>query len=204
MKKELSYYEFAGILVPSVIFLYVTNFISGFIYEKQLVDFGKIGETVVFFILAYGFGQLLQGLGNIFEKIYWALWKGMPTKWLSSKNRLGNNLFNDELNSRILINVEQKFGHGLADYGKAVNSYVIQKGSVSRIDIFNSNYSLFRGLSVSFLLISIICFHYFDWTIAVYPMVFFLLAVMRMHRFAVHYASEVFRTFYNLIEKPTE
>ncbi len=200
MKKEFSFYEFVGILVPSVIFLFATNLIISNVYQKQVFDFSKIGESFVFIIIAYGFGHLLQALGNFFESLFWGVFKGMPTKWLTNKNLFGKNLFDSTLNSKIEAKVKLKFGEGIEDYGRITNNILIQKNLNARIEIFNGNYSLFRGLAVSFLLISIMCSIYFDYTIVSPFIIFFLLAVWRMHRFALYYAKEVFMTFYNLPE----
>ena len=164
MKKEFSFYEFVGIIVPSAILLYSCNLIIEFVYKKIIVDFSKIGETAIFIIICYGFGHLLQSLGNIIESILWYIYGGMPTKWLSKKNRFGKTLFENPLNQNILDKVKQKFGDGITDYGRLTYNLIFLKDKSSRVDIFNGNYSLFRGLTTAFLLITFICGFYFNWT----------------------------------------
>lgn len=198
MKKEFSFYEFVGIIVPSAIFLYSAQLIIEFAYQKQIVDFGKIGETAIFIIVCYGVGHILQSLGNIFESIVWFIYGGMPSKWLTSKNRFGNNLFDNPLNDKIREKVKIQFGDGITDYGRLTYNFVFLKDKTTRIDIFNGNYSLFRGLSVSFLLITIMCGFYFNWQTTALAIIPFILSIMRMLRFAKYYATETFRTFYNL------
>lgn len=200
MKKEFSFYEFVGIIVPSAIFLYSTQLIVEFVFQKQIVDFGKIGETAIFIIICYGVGHILQSLGNLFENIVWFIYGGMPSKWLTSKNRFGKKLFDNPLNDKILEKVKHKFGDGIADYGRLAYNIIFLKEKTTRVDIFNGNYSLFRGLSVSFLLIIFMCGYFFNWKVVVLASIPFLLSVFRMVRFAKYYSTETFRTFYNISE----
>jgi hypothetical protein len=200
MKKEFSFYEFVGVIVPSTIFLYFSQFIIEFVYQKQIFDFSKIGETTIFVIVCYGIGHILQALGNLFETGLWFIYGGMPTKWLTKKNRFGKTLFDNPLNQRINEKVKQKFGDGITDYGRLTYNFIFQKEKMTRVDIFNGNYSLFRGLAISFLLITVICGYYFNCKIAALAAIPFILSVMRMIRFAKYYATETFRTFYNIAE----
>lgn len=200
MKKEFSFYEFVGILVPSAIFLYASHLILSIVYQKQFVDFSKVGETIIFILVCYGVGHILQSLGNIFESILWFIYGGMPTSWLNKKNRFGKTLFENTLNKNIEEKVKQKFGEGIKDYGRLTYNLIFQKQKSARVDIFNGNYSLFRGLSISFLLITIMCGYYFNWKITTLAAIPFILSVMRMIRFAKYYATETFRTFYNLTD----
>jgi hypothetical protein len=124
----------------------------------------------------------------------------MPTKWLTTKNRFGNLLFDQAQNQKISDKVKQKYGEGEKDYGRLVYNFIFQKEKTARVDIFNGNYSLFRGLAISFLFLSIICGYYFDWKVTLVSTVPFVLSSMRMIRFAKYYATETFRTFFNLTE----
>jgi hypothetical protein len=198
MKKEFSFYEFVGIIVPSAVFLYTTQLIIEFVYQKPIVDFSKVGETTVFVIVCYGVGHILQSLGNIFEGVLWFIYGGMPSKWLTKENRFGNKLFSNPLNQTILDKAKQKFGDGISDYGRLVYNLIYLKEKTARIDIFNGNYSLFRGLAISFLLIIIMCGYFFSLYVTLLASIPFILSVMRMIRFAKYYATETFRTFYNI------
>jgi hypothetical protein len=200
MKKEFSFYEFVGILVPSAILLYATQIIIEIVYQKQIVDFGKLGESIIFVIICYGVGHTLQSLGNIVENAVWFLYGSKPTGWLTKKNRFGKTLFENPLNQRIEEKVKHKFGDDIKDYGSLTYNLLFQNGKTSRIDIFNGNYSLFRGLAISFLLITVMCGYFFDWKITGIAIIPFILSLMRMVRFAKYYATETFRTFYNIIE----
>ncbi len=198
MKREFSFYEFVAILVPSALLLYASQLIIEHVYHKQIVDFAKIGETVIFVIICYGVGHIIQSLGNFFEDIVWFVYGGMPTKWLTHKNRFNKYLFEQSLNQRIVEQVKNRFGDDIEDYGRLTYNLLFQKHKTKRIDIFNGNYSLFRGLAVSFLIITALCSYYLTWPISLIALVPFILATVRMIRFAKYYATETFRTFYNL------
>jgi hypothetical protein len=198
MKREFSFYEFVAILVPSAILLYAAQLILEYTYQKQIVDFGKIGETAIFIIICYGVGHIIQSLGNFYENIIWFVYGGMPAKWLTNKNKFNNYLFEQSLNQRIVEQVKKKFGDDIEDYGRLAYNLLFQKDKTKRIDIFNGNYSLFRGLAVSFLIITALCSYYLTWQPSLIALVSSLLATVRMIRFAKYYATETFRTFYNL------
>ncbi len=198
MKKEFSFYEFVAILVPSAILLYAVQLILEHAYRKQIVDFEKLGETIIFIIICYGVGHIIQSLGNFFENLVWFVYGGMPTKWLTHKNKFNKYLFEQSLNQRIVEQVKKKFGDDIEDYGRLTYNLLFQKDKTKRIDIFNGNYSLFRGLAVSFLIITGLCLYYLTWQLSLVALVPSLLATVRMIRFAKYYATETFRTFYNL------
>jgi len=197
MKKEFSFYEFVGILVPSAILLFLVNLIISFNYGIKIIDFNEIGETTIFIIICYGFGHILQAIGNIFESIIWFLYGGMPTNWLTKKNRFNNFLFETDFNQKVLDKTKLKFGDGIKDYGRITYNFLFIKEKTNRIDLFNGNYSLLRGLAVSFLVIVIIIPFYFSLIYVLYALIPFLLATLRMIRFAKYYATEIFRTFFN-------
>ena len=198
MKREFSFYEFVAILAPSAILLYAVQLILEYVYQKQIVDFGKIGETAIFVIICYGVGHIIQSLGNFYENIVWFVYGGMPAKWLTHKNKFNKYLFEQSLNQRIVEKAKKKFGDDIEDYGRLTYNLLFQKDKTERIDIFNGNYSLFRGLSVSFLIITGLCSYYLTWQLSLIALVSFLLATVRMIRFAKYYATETFITFYNL------
>ena len=91
MKKEFSFYEFVGVIVPSVILLFFLNAMISEIFGKSIVDFSKVGDTTVFLIVSYGFGHLIHALGNVFEKIIWWFAGGMQpsgSQWEVEKRGL--------------------------------------------------------------------------------------------------------------------
>lgn len=71
-------------------------------------------------------------------------------------------------------------------------------GHPDRIDIFNGNYGMFRGISSSILTILVISFIDNEQQPLVLYLVLvisFLLSLYRMHRFGIHYARELYIQF---------
>ena len=121
---------------------------------------------------------------------------------LNNIRQLSNVTYNKSQESIDILNAidkaKLKFGDGISDYGRLSYNLIFLKEKTARIDIFNGNYSLFRGLSVSFLLITIMCGYFFSWQITALVTIPFFLSISRMIRFAKYYATETFRTFYNI------
>lgn len=196
MKKEFSLYEFAGILVPSVTVLFFLNYLLAKEYNIALFDLTKIGESLVFIIISYGLGHVMHSLGNIYEKVVWFLFNGMPTNWITKKPRFWQKLFDDD----DLINIKQKlytkFGEVESkDYGRNTYSVLFQKQLTGRIDIFNANYSLFRALTVGFLTLLISALIMKQYGFCLVAGIIYLLSHLRMVRFAKLYAREIYRQF---------
>ena len=204
MKKEFSFYEFVGILVPGVTLLFFSEVIIELVYLKTFLDFSKVGESIVFLIIAYGFGHILQALGNVFENLMWNLLGGMPTQWLTKTSRFGITLFDTEQTEKIKAKIFQHFGEKSGkDYGRDVYNLLSLKDKITekRIDVFNANYSQFRGLTVTFYTLAAIVWIYLGWKLMLVPLCLGLLSNLRMFRFAKIYATEIFRTYLNYEEK---
>lgn len=198
MKKEFSFYEFVALIVPSCVLLFGGYLLLKFYKQFEIIDFSKLGETIIFIIVCYGVGHLIQSLGNLFEKLIWFVYGGMPTMWLSKPNRFKKTLFEQQLNQDILQKVQSKFGNKYNDYGRLTYNLIFQAEKTGRIDIFNGNYSLFRGLSVSFILLAGMVCYYSNWQYSLLSFIPFVLLTRRMIRFGKYYATEIFLTFYNL------
>jgi hypothetical protein len=200
MKKDFSFYEFVGILMPGCIFLFGVNFILLRNTANQLFDVAKIGETIIFLAVSYATGHFIQAFGNILEKGIWWVYGGMPTEWLLTPNRFKKRLFANPLNQQICDKVVAKYGNGIKHVGMLVYNHIFLAGKNSRIDIFTGNYSLFRGLSVASLILGTIAIIHYDlnWWKGLLILSPAILMMRRMIRFAIHYAKEIFRTFYNL------
>jgi hypothetical protein len=86
---------------------------------------------------------------------------------------------------------------------REVYSLVAAAGKANRVDIFNGNYGLMRGLAASalVLLLAAIVTAKSAYVIAALVIVF-LLALQRMHRFGKHYAIELFVQFLTVTGRP--
>lgn len=211
MKKDFSLYEFTGIIVPgSTLVLGVA-----FQYEglRQLLigeSFG-VGQLGLFAVIAYVAGHLVQGVGNQLEHLVW-LRRGMPTSWI---RRAKIPYLSDSQRSQLQKVLPEILGHDVAPFGELdmrscrgitgqLYATLEHKGRVKRVDVFNANYGLFRGIASALLVVAIIAgFHHGVFTIEfLVVLIAFALAVLRMHRFGVHYASEIYRQALVLAAEP--
>jgi hypothetical protein len=101
MKRELSFYEFVALLIPSVILLFSINFTLTIEGNKSFFDFSNIGESVIFLCFSYALGHIIQGMGNFLENFIWFCFGGMPTKWLLKENRFNKNILDQLFTEKI-------------------------------------------------------------------------------------------------------
>ncbi len=211
MKREISFYEFTGTIVPGATLIFGLAFA-----HHPLCDFlvgGKfgVGHLGLFFIASYIAGQLVQGIGNILEKLLWAF-GGMPSTWI---RRAKPPYLSDAQTKRLRDVLTTLLGHEIGPLGsldtrscRGITGQLYAKlkegGRVQRIDIFNGNYGLFRGIaSALFVVMVVMGIQNGFWTQSTGVMAgVFVVALMRMHRFGVHYASEMYRQALNLIDQP--
>jgi hypothetical protein len=207
--KTFDFYEFTGILCPGVVVLFSASVIvpeSAPIVRDQSVTVGDLG---LFVVLSYVAGHLVQAFGNLLEKGVWWVFGGMPTDWVrSQKHTL--------LSARQIAVVEERLkdqmGKPMAELTRdewyavtrSVYAAVNAAGRATRVDTFNGNYGLFRGLAAAFLFsaLLVVATLTFKWVTVVVLMACALLATTRMRRFGVHYARELFVEFLRLPAAP--
>ncbi|MDD1779201.1 MAG: hypothetical protein LUQ65_13625, partial [Candidatus Helarchaeota archaeon] len=165
-----------------------------------------IGGLGIFIILSYAAGQLTQAIGNALESIWWRVWGGFPTDWV----RIGKG---DLLAKPQIIAIEEQLLQKLELQGpislKDISStdwlsitrqmYVaISAYSRSgRIDMFNGNYGLNRGIAAAFLILALLTVIH-NWIIALLLFIGSLIAIYRMYRYGRYYAREIFIEFLQL------
>ena len=203
--KEFDFYQVAGVIAPGMVV--IVGGVLLFFPEQQQgilsISSVSIGSLGLGMILAYVAGQLLQAVGNGLENIYWWFWGGMPTDWVRTyKRELISPHQRDLLQKRVgaMLN-DEKFTLS-ADlkprrwYSITRQVYaVIEAENVNRrVEIFNGNYGLCRGIAAAFLLllVGVITTDYQAWTIEVALGVLLGLAVYRMHRWGRTYGRELF------------
>ena len=169
------------------------------------------GLLGLFSILAYSTGHLVQAVGNLIEAGWWKAWGGMPTDWIRSRKhpllapgqvqelegRVARQLNNDEG-----FSVSALSGREWYAVTHQVYAAVAGAARASRVDVFNGNYGLHRGLAASFGLLAILTLgvSLSSWRIAAVLIWGASPALYRMHRFARNYARELFVQF---LELPT-
>lgn len=205
--KKFDFYEFTGILAPGAVVVYGLARIYpdlGIIVQDEKISFG---ELALLLILAYVAGHLVQAFGNVIESIWWKCNGGWPSDWVRTRKRdiIATAQWN-VLPARIrdflkiecpddLTTVTPKDWKSIT---RQIYAAVQMAGRADRVDIFNGNYGMFRGVTASIIVILVAAFIDVEtdpWKLYGALFVMALLALMRMHRFGVHYARELFVQF---------
>lgn len=208
--KEFDFYATAGVIAPGMVFIVGLVILCFPDHSKDLMAISgvSLGSLGVGLILAYVAGQLLQAIGNAIEAIWWWCWGGMPTDWVrSGKRELIAPSQRTLLESRIRVTVNDptftlagatdKHWYAIT---RQVYAAVATADRTARIDIFNGNYGLCRGIAAGLLvlLVTSAIMHWQAWKVELILAVLIALAFYRMHRFAVRYAREVFTQYLQL------
>jgi hypothetical protein len=208
VNRTFDFYEYAGFIIPGAALTLglLLFFPEGrALFTKEGVTFGELG---LFILVAYAVGQLVQGIGNFVEWLWWKPWGGVPSKrvlagdYLSAeqRKRLIEAMKKDTKVNRDLVTVDR------AEYGgivREVYAIVSGAGKAARVDTFNGNYGLLRGLAAAFLALIIIALVLTKGLYVVGALVILLaLAIQRMHRVSVHYATELFTQYLLLSAEP--
>lgn len=206
--RNFDLYEFAGIILPGSLCLYALAVLFP-VLKIIAYDNITIGGLGIFVILAYVCGHIIQAIGNIIEAIWWKI-EGKPTDWIRTDkgNLLSRNQITDlgKLISKRLI----KKGFTLSDKTKETDwlaitrqiyVYIHSKQRSGRADIFNANYGLCRGLVACLIVISLLIFIMKGKEVLGISLTLFVIAFLlflRMRRFGIHYAREIFLQYLDL------
>lgn len=211
--RNFDFYEFTGILVPGAIsvfgFALISPEIDSFVKDRTL----SVGDLGVFLILSYAVGHLIQSVGNILEKGWWGLCGGWPYDWARTGKRfLLSKKHNEMVNEAVIKKLNIKNFELTAEtdksywYGITRQIYITVEsaGKTGRIEIFNGNYGLSRGIATSLIVILILTivqsgFAHLCAEAGLGAAI--ILATYRMHRFSCHYSKELFLQFIQLLDE---
>lgn len=207
--KTFDFYEFTGVLCPGVVVLFSAALIVpefGPILRDQSVTVGDLG---LFVVLSYVAGHLVQAFGNLLETGIWWFFGGMPSDWVrTGKHPLlschQSALLSERLKDQAGKPIEELTRDEWYAVTRSVYAAINNAGQSGRVDTYNGNYGLFRGLAAAFLFSSglVISLCAFKWATVAILLACALLSVTRMRRFGVHYAQELFIQFLRLPLKP--
>jgi hypothetical protein len=206
--KELTFYEQVGILIPGAILVFsLTLLFSGWgkIFGSDGITVGGLG---LFLIIAYGAGHAVAAVGNGLERLFWAAFGGMPSEWFVSR-RPKLALSNEQV-ERVRGRIMERFRYQAPQVQELSRTNwrpifaQIYRDVLScnpgRVEVFNGNYGLNRGLAAAFVAdtaIILIVRPTNAIVIAAGTFAFAVLFLYRMHRFGVHFAREVYYCFMN-------
>jgi hypothetical protein len=214
--KEFDFYEVTGVIAPGMILTVGAVLLFFHDQSQNLSSIANLslGSLGVGVILAYVAGQLLQAIGNGLETLWWWFWSGMPTDWIrSGKHELIAPTQRDNVQARLRItlhtptyNLCSSDAKGWYAITRQVYAAVSAAGRSSRIDIFNGNYGLCRGIASGFLVLLVwsAIVNLGAWKVEMILAFLIGLAIYRMHRFAVRYGRELFVQYLQLPEREAE
>lgn len=192
--RNFDFYEFVALIVPGSVLMVSIGFLLRVDLVASVLIPESLGALGVHVLVAYLVGHLLQGVGNYIEFAYWKPWKGMPTDWPITRKK--TNLF-PEATASVLAFTKSSGVTDIRTWRSLVaqaRSVVYFEGRANRLQYFNGTYSMFRGIVTTGLIVA--CF---AWASPVNSALVYLAIVLavgislnRMHRFAVHYANELF------------
>lgn len=208
--RQLDFYEFTGIFVPGVV---TSVGLCLLVPSLQATVIGKdmsLGSFGLFAILSYAVGHLIQAVGHLVESLWWRAWGGMPSDWVRSRK---HPLLSPEQQAALQSHLAAKLSigevpdlsgmdaEGWYSICRQVYAALSAASRCARIDTFNGNYGLNRGLvaALAVLIIGSVGLRPPMWWLIVAALALGLgLALWRMHRFGRHYARELLVQFLQL------
>jgi len=204
--KSLSFYEQAGIVIPGAVLLFGIAVLLPGSRSLLAIDGVTIGGLGLFLILAYALGHAVAAVGNVIEHVFWATFGGMPSDWITYDPP---KLLAAEQVEQLRVRVSERIGfecpapRGLPRARwSPVFAQVYRDALVSapgRIETFNGNYGLNRGLAASTLCLIPVALlaapDQWRWPMVGGAALAVAVYLYRMYRFGVHFAREVYLGF---------
>jgi hypothetical protein len=152
-------------------------------------------------LLAYAAGHLVAAFGNAIENALWWFHGGMPSDWVTKSNP---NILSAQQIEHLKRQIQIRFGIELArdvdrkswaSVTRQIYADVMKHGNPQRIDTFNGNYGLNRGLCASTFALSIVALIEKNWWYAIGLLGVSAIYLYRARRFGIHYARELYVQF---------
>jgi hypothetical protein len=201
---KISAYEYVGVIAPGAIV--ALGLSLAFPALKTILgDRVSVGEFGIFLVVSFAFGHVVQAVGNLAEIAIWRL-VGRPS---DAVRREGQHLLTArqrlDLQARASVLEGEAIDlivippHAWATVVSRMYTKVQAAGRTERIDAFNRNYGLLRGVSVAFLITAVwLACNRGDPKLIALSTAFGLATAWRMLRAGRNYARELFLEFLNL------
>ena len=207
--RKFDFYEFTGILTPGTLLLVGLMYLWPGIVAPNDLDKISVGGLGVFTLLAYVAGHLVQAVGNWIEKGWWGIARGMPTDWIRSGNvallaPAQIEKLKVDLSKRLGLTLPEKLSelssNAWIGITRQVYAAVAAAKQSSRVDTFNGNYGLHRGLLAATAVLLIVSPSSTTATMSSTLVLFVVgaVAATRMHLCGKHYGRELFVQFLQL------
>lgn len=201
--QKMTFYEQLGIVIPGSVFMF--GLVMYFPDLKALTakDGVSVGELGLFVLLAYAAGHLIAAVGNALETVFWKACGGMPSDWvvkdppgLLSQQQIDK--LREKVGTRLNITFESLKGLDRKVWwpiSRQIYADVAKSGKPDRIDTFNGNYGLNRGLSSACLTLAVVAAVHMHWLVVLGLVVAGVVYGYRAYRFGTHYARELYLQF---------
>ena len=162
----------------------------------------SLGSFGIFALAAFCAGHIIQAPANITVDWYWKRF-GRPTEAMRHR---GCGLAEAQVRripAQVLALLAMDIPADASDdQWRPVTAqmaiYVANSGKAERLDKFNGNYGLFRGLSAALLVLLILALWHLAWTFAALTLLAASATMLRMKRFGNYYARELWLQFLSI------
>jgi hypothetical protein len=203
----MTFYEQVGIVIPGSVFLVGLLFYFPALNALMAKDGVTLGQFGIFLLLSYASGHLLAAVGNALEWLLWKVAGGMPTDWVTKTG--GTSLLSASQIDAVQAKVNARFGSNLSKIpgmdrktwfpiSRQIYADIAKNGKPDRIDTFNGNYGLNRGLAAATLALAIVSLAEEQKGVAAALVAVTIVYGYRAYRFARYYAREVYVQFLTL------
>jgi hypothetical protein len=199
----MTFYEQVGIVIPGSILVFGLVLYYPELKLLTTKDSMSVGELGLFILIAYAAGHLIAAIANALESVFWGVLGGMPSDWVTreppsllSAQQIEN--VRTRLKTRLSIDIPKITGSDRKAWwpvARQIYADVAKSGKPDRIDTFNGNYGLNRGLASSCLVLTVVALAHADWLIAAGLIAGAAIYIYRAYRFGVHYARELYLQF---------
>jgi hypothetical protein len=200
---KISFYEQIGIVIPGSILVFG---LALYYPELQILtakDGMSVGELGLFVLIAYAGGHLIAAIANALEGLFWEILGGMPSNWVTndppellSVQQIEN--LRTKVATRLNVTIDKMEGLDRKTWwpiSRQIYADVAKSGKPDRIDAFNGNYGLNRGLASACLILVVVSFAHAHWMIGAGLLLAAATYSYRAYRFGVHYARELYLQF---------
>jgi hypothetical protein len=209
---KLTFYEQVGIVIPGSVLLAGLLFIFPALNAFGPKEGVTLGQFGIFLLLSYATGHLVAAIGNVLESLGWKIAGGLPSNWVLQTD--GNSLLNAKQLEQLAAKAKSRLGLDIEKVPgmeakvwfpitRQIYADVAKGGKPQRVDTFNGNYGLNRGLAAATLALALVCATQKLWLIALGFLVVAIVYGYRAYRFAVYYARELYLQFLVMENTPT-
>ena len=207
---KITFYEQVGIVIPGSVLMVGVLFYFPALNTLVAKDGVTLGQFGIFLLLSYAAGHLVAAIGNVLENLLWRPFGGMPSDWVTKQ---ACPLLSSQQVRAVEAKAASRFNMTIGGLpgmdrkvwwpiSRQIFADVNKNGKVERIETFNGNYGLNRGLSASCLVLAVVSATQLQWSLAAASILLAAVFAYRAYRFGKHYARELYVQFLVLSDTP--